>query len=69
MAFTTSDTFEYASGLRFTNLIRGSCTVYARNTNDDLFGYTFGRGDHPAPVSGTQTHTDWLIVQDDMGIK
>ena len=55
--------------LGFTNLIRGSCTARARNTNGDYFYYVFGRGRHPTPEIGTQAHTDWEILKDDMGIE
>ena len=63
MAFTTSDTFDLVYiALPDTNPAQFRVSI--RNTNGDTFYYNFGQGEHPIPESGTQEHTDWLIIQD-----
>ena len=68
MAFTTSDAFQYA-GVWLYESHPGQLRAYAINTNDDYFAYAFGRGGHPTPEIGTQRHTEWEILQRDMGIE
>ena len=68
MAFTTSDTFDRAVVYLYDSH-PGQLRAYVRSTNEDGFAHTFGRGRHPTPEVGTQSHTDWLIIQRDMGIE
>ena len=63
MAFTTSDTFDRVSIYLYESH-PGQLIAYAVSTNFDYFSHTFGRGSHPTPEIGTQSHTDWEILQE-----
>ena len=63
MAFTNSDSFERVS-ISTIDVDPSQLSVYAKNTNGDIFHYEFGAGEHHTPEVGTQEHTDWLILQE-----
>ena len=63
MAFTTSDNFDYVY-LSLPDTNPAQIQVSIRSTNEDIFYFLFGIGEHRIPESGTQEHTNWLIIQD-----